>query len=568
MAIYRNRAKEEIFLGEKLGFGGEADVYYLKDDESQVAKIYNDEHTINPKKHQKLKLMCDLYDDKIAQYYAWPKDIIYSNRKPVGIIMNNINEIDSDSKYIKLINFYSLGAREQYFPNTEYKYMVHSALNFACAVDTLHQKEIVIGDINESNIFVNDENATIKLLDCDSYQIEDFSADVGKPEFIAPELPDTLRGVIRTQNHDNFAVAIVIFLILVGRHPYQGIGAPLFREAIKNNLYCYGKYSKNKGVSAPSPYDEIYNLLNDEIKDLFEKAFNSTNRPTASDWIKALKKFENQLVECDYDRKHWFNPENKTCIWCDLEEAGLPFFGNTQVQTHNQIPYQSQPVNNNYQQQIQAGVGQSSNYTTFGFSKFFKDLFKGIGWGAVYTIVFPFVLLGTLFGGFKKFSKAISSILVFAFLLGSGFIKHYFDKNLEQINSNKKQEIIVDKNKPQEIKTQTQTTQEENIEPQKNDNNNASKETWDLYMRQIDRRIKMNWKPLYYGVSNKIITQFTIAKDGRLLESKIIQSSGNSAEDKAALEAIKNSAPFNPLPPEYKGESVPVEFTFEYNLKR
>ena len=65
MAIYKNRAKEEIFLGEKLGFGGEADVYYLKDDESQVAKIYNDEHTINPKKHQKLKLMCDLYDDKI-----------------------------------------------------------------------------------------------------------------------------------------------------------------------------------------------------------------------------------------------------------------------------------------------------------------------------------------------------------------------------------------------------------------------------------------------------------------------------------------------------------------------
>ena len=190
MAIYRDKSGKEIHLGDKLGFGGEADVYYLLNDNSQVVKIYNDSHKINSNKHEKLKIMCNLYDDKIAQYYAWPKDIVYASNKPVGIIMNNINDVDSDSNYIKLINFYSLSAREKYFPNAEYKYMVHSALNFACAVDTLHKKDIIIGDINESNIFVNDKNATIKLIDCDSYQIGNHSADVGKHEFCAPELPD------------------------------------------------------------------------------------------------------------------------------------------------------------------------------------------------------------------------------------------------------------------------------------------------------------------------------------------------------------------------------------------
>ena len=32
------------------------------------------------------------------------------------------------------------------------------------------------------------------------------------------------------------------------------------------------------------------------------------------------------------------------------------------------------------------------------------------------------------------------------------------------------------------------------------------------------------------------------------------------------MSAIELTAPFRPLPPEFKGQSVPIEFTFDYNV--
>ena len=40
----------------------------------------------------------------------------------------------------------------------------------------------------------------------------------------------------------------------------------------------------------------------------------------------------------------------------------------------------------------------------------------------------------------------------------------------------------------------------------------------------------------------------------------MIKSSGNLKTDKAALEAVKLASPFRPLPADFKGESVDVQF--------
>jgi outer membrane biosynthesis protein TonB len=36
--------------------------------------------------------------------------------------------------------------------------------------------------------------------------------------------------------------------------------------------------------------------------------------------------------------------------------------------------------------------------------------------------------------------------------------------------------------------------------------------------------------------------------------------------DNAALNAVKLAAPFRPLPPEYKGQNIDIQFTFDYNV--
>ena len=86
------------------------------------------------------------------------------------------------------------------------------------------------------------------------------------------------------------------------------------------------------------------------------------------------------------------------------------------------------------------------------------------------------------------------------------------------------------------------------------------------YMRELQRRIKMNWEPPKGSESKSIVILFRISKDGSLLSQRVIKSSGLPAADKAALQAVELTAPFRKLPPEYKGDSVDIEFTFDYNV--
>ncbi|MBP3846357.1 TonB family protein [bacterium] len=86
------------------------------------------------------------------------------------------------------------------------------------------------------------------------------------------------------------------------------------------------------------------------------------------------------------------------------------------------------------------------------------------------------------------------------------------------------------------------------------------------YMRELQRRIKMNWDPPKGNESKRVVLLFKIAKDGRLLSCSVFKSSGLQNADAAALNAVKLAAPFRPLPPEFKGQSIDIQFTFDYNV--
>ena len=86
------------------------------------------------------------------------------------------------------------------------------------------------------------------------------------------------------------------------------------------------------------------------------------------------------------------------------------------------------------------------------------------------------------------------------------------------------------------------------------------------YMRELQRRIKMNWDPPKGNESKRVVLLFSIAKDGRLLGVKVLKSSGLQAADRAAVSAVELTAPFKPLPSEYKRSSVDIQFTFDYNV--
>lgn len=59
---------------------------------------------------------------------------------------------------------------------------------------------------------------------------------------------------------------------------------------------------------------------------------------------------------------------------------------------------------------------------------------------------------------------------------------------------------------------------------------------------------------------------FAVAKNGDLLHHKVLNSSGDSQMDNAAIEALLKTAPFEPLPEDYNGKSIDIQFTFDYNV--
>ncbi len=86
------------------------------------------------------------------------------------------------------------------------------------------------------------------------------------------------------------------------------------------------------------------------------------------------------------------------------------------------------------------------------------------------------------------------------------------------------------------------------------------------YIAELQRRIKRNWRPPTADNSKRVVAMFTIAKDGRLLNLSVQQTSGTKVVDDAALSAVRLSAPFPPLPAGHRDNSVQVQFTFDYDV--
>jgi colicin import membrane protein len=74
----------------------------------------------------------------------------------------------------------------------------------------------------------------------------------------------------------------------------------------------------------------------------------------------------------------------------------------------------------------------------------------------------------------------------------------------------------------------------------------------DQYLGKLDSHIKNNWKLPAWLTNKPLSTSVLVRFDakGLVLEKKIVRSSGNSAYDSEALQAVTNSAPF-PEPPEH-----------------
>lgn len=82
------------------------------------------------------------------------------------------------------------------------------------------------------------------------------------------------------------------------------------------------------------------------------------------------------------------------------------------------------------------------------------------------------------------------------------------------------------------------------------------------YFEEVKRRVKSNWNPSYRAEDYTTYLTFDIQKNGQITGLRVTRSSGSPQVDRESLDAVQNSAPFAPLPPEFPLESLGVRFSF------
>ena len=150
-----------IELGEAIKRGGEAQIFEVRDQPNLVAKIYH-AHRYDERKEAKLKAMLANAPRQPATHtaIAWPIELLYERGRLVGFLMPKIEEYDP------IINFYNPSRRKKRHSSFDWRYLHRTASNFAVVIETVHQAGHVVGDLNESNVLVNDQALVTLVAPC------------------------------------------------------------------------------------------------------------------------------------------------------------------------------------------------------------------------------------------------------------------------------------------------------------------------------------------------------------------------------------------------------------------
>lgn len=92
------------------------------------------------------------------------------------------------------------------------------------------------------------------------------------------------------------------------------------------------------------------------------------------------------------------------------------------------------------------------------------------------------------------------------------------------------------------------------------------------YLVKVLGAVRRNWfavipESARFGRQGRTVVQFAISKDGSVPKLVIATPSGTEALDRAAVAGISASNPFPPLPSEFRGGQVRLQFVFRYNVK-
>lgn len=398
------------FVDEIIGQGGMKDVYFSPD-KSYVVGFFRDPQNVQAK--DRLTTIAGIFKDRIfnqagGEYwkniFCWPVSVVEHDGK-LGVVTptyqkhfffewgsknNDFLSIKGKEKEGKW--FASASNQNRFLDSRErgdwLNYLRISIL-LARGVRRLHAAGLAHSDLSYKNCLVDPANGNAAIIDIDGLVVPGkYPPDVvGTPDFIAPEViisshlpkhdPNRKLPCINTDRH---ALAVLIYMYLLYRHPLRGDKIhdqdPQQDEMLsmgEKALFIEHPHDKSNRIKLANvktselPWKDVdkipYTITGPYLVPLFNRTFidalhNPIQRPTADEWETALVKTIDLIQPCPNKscEQKWYvfdNSTNPTCPFCGTEYKGkLPILnlyssrkeGSFKADNHRLMVYTNQSL--------------------------------------------------------------------------------------------------------------------------------------------------------------------------------------------------------------------------------
>lgn len=360
------------FYDEIKAQGGVKDVYFSVD-KTYVVAFYR--KALSPSDKDRLRNIVGPYHKRIFEtpegeywkdYLIMPNHIVDWNGK-TGVVLPFYpskfffkgGPFDGKEKEGKW--FASAKLKNRFLPADQkgnWLSTLHMCLKLARAVRRLHAAGLAHSDLSYKNVLVDPISGNTCIIDADELVVPGkYDAGVlGTPDFIAPEVMETKslkvddpQKKLPNIETDRHALAVLIYMYLLNRHPLRGgkvwdldpskdeelaMGEKaLFIEhpTDKTNRVKVDQLAKSE-LPQGDPSKWPYTICGPYLKELFDKAFidglhDPSKRPTALQWEDALVKTCDLVQPCQNPKceAHWYVFDNTTkprCPFCGAEYKG------------------------------------------------------------------------------------------------------------------------------------------------------------------------------------------------------------------------------------------------------
>lgn len=325
----------DLTLGAELGRGGEGVVHDLPRHPGFAAKVYLSRP--DETKRQHLLHLISHASPRLTAISAWPQALAVTPDGEEALVLPKVENA------VQIHDFYGAASRLAHFPQATWADCVRVAQRVAAIVEEVHKAGFILADLNEQN-FLIDQSTQPVLIDCDSvmstHDGRETFAGPYRDEWLPPELiGEDLHLIERTRNHDNFALALMLFrLLMLGRHPFVGVPVsgpmPADAEAVKGHHFVYAGMSLTMRPPDSAP---DFRLLPHTLQKLFVTALGPEGRikrPTAAEWRRALARLSRALTACpNHPAEHVYSIHVAQCPWCALAPTFDAFPAHSEVGT-------------------------------------------------------------------------------------------------------------------------------------------------------------------------------------------------------------------------------------------